>query len=105
MRRLAPSVIRPNGMIKSRIPLQLRNAVYERDRYTCRDCGLEGKPGRSKGSIQAYHVRSLREGGEHSLENLVTVCYSCRKRRDDDRRNGRPASRSSFRWRKRDGKS
>lgn len=101
MRRLAPSVIRPNGMIRSRIPLQLRNAVYERDHYTCRDCGLQGKPGRTKGSIQAYHIKSLRDGGEHSLDNLATVCYTCRRQRDEERRQGRPISRSSFRWRKR----
>jgi 5-methylcytosine-specific restriction endonuclease McrA len=104
MRRLAPSVIRPNGMIKSRIPLQLRKAVYERDSYTCQDCGLQGRPGRNKGSIQAYHIKSLRDGGEHALGNLVTVCYNCRRQRDEERRKDRPISRSSFRWRKRDDK-
>jgi len=103
MAKLSPSVIRPNGMIESRIPPRLRKAVYERDKYTCQDCGRQGEPGRTSGSIQAYHVVPVREGGEHAVSNLVTVCYDCRKVRDAERRRRRPVSRSSFRWRKRKG--
>jgi 5-methylcytosine-specific restriction endonuclease McrA len=100
MRRISSKVIRPNGLIESRIPPTVRKAVYERDDFTCKDCGTKGKPGRTRGSIQAYHLLPLREGGEHTLDNLITVCYSCRKRRDDERRKAKPVSRSSFRWRK-----
>jgi len=99
MRRISPNVIRPSGLIETRVPAALRKAVYERDQYTCRDCGLTGKPGRQQGSIQVYHVVSLRDGGEHSLENLVTVCYACRKRRDEEKRKAKQPSRSSIRWR------
>ena len=100
MRRISSKVIRPNGLIESRIPPAIRKAVYERDDFTCRDCGTKGIPGRTKDSIQAYHIVAVREGGEHTLENLITVCYTCRKRRDEERRKARPVSRSSFRWRK-----
>ena len=100
MKSLSPIDIWPNGLIETRIPPKLRQEVYERDDYTCKDCGHKGEPGRKKGSIQACHLKPLREGGEHIVDNLITVCYACRKKRDDEKRRMKPVSRSSFRWRK-----
>jgi 5-methylcytosine-specific restriction endonuclease McrA len=59
----------------------LRKAVYERDNYSCRDCGHKGKPGKSKGSIQAHHIKPMAVGVEHTLGNLITVCFDCHRKR------------------------
>jgi 5-methylcytosine-specific restriction endonuclease McrA len=62
--------------------------VYERDNFTCRDCGLKGSPGKGEGSVQAFHLKPIRDGGEHTLDNLLTLCYACRRHRERLRKNG-----------------
>ncbi|MFN6963365.1 MAG: HNH endonuclease [Pyrinomonadaceae bacterium] len=99
MSPISPKVLKPNGLIEMRIPEAVRKAVYERDRYTCRDCGVAGRPGRKQGYVQVYHLIAIRDGGDHSPDNLITVCYACRRARDEEKRSQRPASRSSHRWR------
>lgn len=64
------------------MPNDLRYAVYERDHYTCQDCGLEGKPGYAAKDLQANHIKPVKEGGKHELDNLITVCLICHKKRD-----------------------
>jgi Restriction endonuclease len=56
-----------------------RKAVYERDNYTCQDCGLRSGPHAGDGGaiLHAHHLISLRDGGRHHLANLVTVCQYC----------------------------
>ncbi|QGX93466.1 HNH endonuclease (plasmid) [Haloplanus rallus] len=56
-----------------------RQAVYERDNYTCQDCGLRSGPHAGDGgaTLHAHHLISLRDGGGHHLANLVTVCQYC----------------------------
>jgi len=51
-----------------------RKAVYERDNYTCQDCGLRSGPHAGDGGaiLHAHHLISLRDGGQHHLANLVT---------------------------------
>jgi hypothetical protein len=58
-----------------------RRKVYVRDNYTCVDCGLTGRPGRTHGTIQAHHVTPRCGGGSDALENLVTLCYKCHRAR------------------------
>src|SRR6185369_17794836 len=87
--RVSPSVMKPNGLIEFTAPAPMRPEVYERDNYTCRDCGIIGQPGMSPGCIQAWHLISLREGGENTIDNLITVCVECRSQRE--RRRERPS--------------
>lgn len=87
MHKLSASVIRPNGRIVFRAPASVRRAVYQRDDYTCRDCAHRGIPGKGEGAIQAFHLKPVREGGEHTLDNLITLCYECRRTREKLRRN------------------
>lgn len=78
--------MKANGLIEFTAPAPMRRAVYERDKYTCRDCGLVGQPGKSPGCVQAWHRKSLREGGEHTIDNLITVCVECRSLREKRRK-------------------
>lgn len=56
-----------------------RKAVYERDEYTCQQCGRRSGPHAVDDGVvlHAHHRQSLRDGGWHHLGNLVTVCQYC----------------------------
>lgn len=54
---------------------RIRTAVFERDNFTCRYCGVTDHP---RGWLVAEHVEP---DGSSDLENLVTACRSCNKRK------------------------
>ncbi len=61
---------------------QLRREVYERDGWTCQECGVRCLNTRDakkypKRKVQAHHKVPRRAGGGDSLDNLVTLCMSC----------------------------
>jgi hypothetical protein len=58
---------------------QSRAACYERDNWICQDCGVKC---RTKVRIQAHHIIARRDGGGDELENLVTLCASCHRKRE-----------------------
>lgn len=67
------------------IPEAIRYAVYERDNYLCRFCGV--------GNAYAYnvhHVHYRSEGGPHELWNLVLLCESCHRRAHSNKRVWQP---------------
>lgn len=43
-----------------------------RDSYACTECG-------SDANLECHHVQPLCQGGDHSLENLQTLCRACHK--------------------------
>jgi len=59
------------------IPTRIRIAVYQRDNWSC-ICGYKSDINKS-GDIEAHHIIPIEEGGEHSLENLRTLCVRCHK--------------------------
>lgn len=64
-----------------------RAECYERDLWTCRDCGCKclGKSDshrHPKRRIQCHHIVRRRDGGGDELENLVTLCLSCHHKRE-----------------------
>lgn len=72
---------------------ELRRQVYERDKWTCRDCGVHcHNKIQSRGCrgqrIQAHHIVSRRDGGKDEIDNLMTLCMSCHMKREwrDNRR-------------------
>jgi 5-methylcytosine-specific restriction endonuclease McrA len=66
-------------------PWKIRLQVYERDNYTCVKCGAKGVPGKAGvGKIQAHHIVPYRSGGEHSLDNMITLCSACHKIADKE---------------------
>ena len=58
---------------------QWQQAVYRRDRWTCRDCGKHCK----KGDIAAHHLMDGDKYPElrYDIDNGVTLHLSCHKRR------------------------
>ena len=59
---------------KVRIPVPLRWAVWERDNFTCRQCGLRRE-------LQVDHVVPVSKGGGTELSNLQTLCGTCNARK------------------------
>ena len=51
--------------------------VYQRDKYTCQECGQVG------GELNAHHVKSWAEFPElrYDLDNGITLCASCHARK------------------------
>lgn len=54
---------------------RLRFEVLSRDGFTCRYCGAQA--GKENVRLAIDHVISVVDGGDNSLNNLVTSCYSC----------------------------
>ncbi len=55
----------------------LREAVFERDDYTCRYCGARGV------RLECDHVMPVARGGSSDLANLATACFPCNRAKRD----------------------
>lgn len=69
-----------DGVAKTKSPrdpsLRLRWRVLQRDRFTCRSCGLS--PATQIGvELHVDHIKPWSHGGETILENLQTLCATC----------------------------
>lgn len=53
-----------------------RKAVFERDSYTCQECG-------AKGDIQAHHIKhwSQHPSERFNIDNGITLCAECHKKK------------------------
>ena len=40
------------------------------DNWRCQSCGRAGR-------LEVHHVKAMRDGGGHELENLRTLCRGC----------------------------
>jgi hypothetical protein len=53
-----------------------RLMAFQRDNYTCQDCGVKlEKP-------IAHHIIPYRISKDHSFHNLITLCWKCHTKRD-----------------------
>ena len=59
--------------MRERIPDELRQAVFERDNYTCQYCGNVG------GDLEIEHIIPVSKGGNNDIRNLVTACRACNR--------------------------
>lgn len=59
---------------KKKIGNGLRTKVYERDNYTCQECG-------ARKNLTVDHVVPESKGGETTADNLRTLCRSCNSRK------------------------
>lgn len=58
----------------------LRHLTFERDNYTCQDCGIIGKEHtlpRDPAGLVAHHKIERAKGGPDDIANLVTLCKTC----------------------------
>ncbi|NEU55527.1 HNH endonuclease [Halorussus sp. MSC15.2] len=53
-----------------------RKRVYERDNYTCQNCGARGGP-HGSAELHAHHGVPLSKGGSNRMSNLTTYCKRC----------------------------
>lgn len=65
----------PDRMVK-RIPItsETKQAVYQRDRGRCRECG-------SPNNLQYDHIIPVKLGGGNSIDNLQLLCGTCNRRK------------------------
>jgi hypothetical protein len=59
---------------KTPIPNDIRWAVFERDNFTCQNCG-------SRRLLEADHVYPESKGGKTVPENLQTLCQTCNRKK------------------------
>ena len=64
----------PTKTIKEDIPSDLRWAIWDRDNFTCQNCG-------SRHNLTIDHVYPESKGGKISMENGQTLCKSCNSRK------------------------
>lgn len=57
------------------ISADTRKLVLTRDNYRCRCCGDEDLQ-----SLTLHHVLYRSQGGGHSPDNLVTICWNCHRK-------------------------
>lgn len=52
---------------------KIRFRVFQRDNFTCQYCG------RSAPEVELHvdHIRSVANGGDNDMENLITACKDC----------------------------
>lgn len=55
-----------------------RKDVYQRDDYTCKNCGAMGGS-RGNAELHAHHIVPKSKGGTHKRSNLKTMCSECHK--------------------------
>lgn len=55
-----------------------RKVVLQRDKYTCTECGYKSQ--RQKGDVHDLETHHVDPNGDHSADNLRTVCLKCHHR-------------------------
>lgn len=58
--------------------IHYRLAVFRRDDYRCRHCGLSEEDG---ATLEVDHVVPVGLGGGDHFENLQTLCRACNRRK------------------------
>lgn len=53
-----------------------RKEVYQRDDYTCQNCGVKGGH-KGNAELHAHHIVPKSKGGTHKKSNLKTICKEC----------------------------
>jgi len=63
--------------VRKTISIGDRARVFKRDKYICGYCGKRKKPS----SLAVDHIIPVRYGGFHGIENWVTACKSCNRKK------------------------
>jgi len=62
---------------KKRIPARLRWAVWERDNFTCKQCGV-------RRYLTIDHIVPESKGSKTEMDNLQTLCTKCNWRKGEN---------------------
>lgn len=67
---------------------EIRLKVYKRDSYDCQVCGIKCTNVKKVTwkVIQCHHIIPWRDGGEDSMDNLITLCTRCHGKEENKRR-------------------
>ena len=87
--------IRRDVARRRRIRISDKNAVFERDNYTCQICGISRDflddlcPGLGDYLLlEADHIRSVSQGGTgRDIDNLQCLCWRCNRKKGGSRTN------------------
>lgn len=69
----------------------IRQGVYKRDDFKCRDCGTDCISRRdltkanSHKLIQCHHIQDYKSKADNALQNLITLCVICHMKRHERR--------------------
>jgi len=70
-----------NEMVRKCLEYRLwRNAVYQRDNYTCQECNIS-----IGGNLEAHHIKSFAVFPElrFAIDNGIILCKECHKKTDN----------------------
>ena len=61
--------------MRENISYELRQAVFERDNYTCQYCGRSY----DEADLEIEHIIPISKGGNNDIRNLATACGACNR--------------------------
>ena len=61
--------------MRENIPYELRQAVFERDNYTCQYCGRSY----DEADLEIEHIIPISKGGNNDIRNIATACRACNR--------------------------
>ena len=61
--------------MRENISYELRQAVFERDNYTCQYCGRSYE----EADLEIEHIIPISKGGNNDIRNLATACRACNR--------------------------
>lgn len=64
---------------RAKVSNELRQEIFERDGYTCVNCGSTEKE-----SLEIDHIMPISKGGKTEPDNLQTLCHDCNIRKGND---------------------
>ncbi|MBP3308758.1 MAG: HNH endonuclease [Clostridia bacterium] len=62
---------------RSKVSNKMRFAIYKRDGYRCRMCGI------STDQLEVDHIFPIAKGGKSNFDNLQTLCHRCNLMKSD----------------------
>lgn len=64
---------------RAKVSNELRQEIFERDGYTCVNCGSTKEE-----SLEIDHIKPISKGGKTEPSNLQTLCHDCNIRKGND---------------------
>lgn len=70
------SEFRTKRKTRQGIPISLRFAIFKRDMYKCRICGVMANESKK---LEIDHITPVKKGGGNDMENLWVLCFECNR--------------------------